>query len=31
MLKYDIITVESAEKLIKQNKINVTENYVVSK
>lgn len=31
MIKYDIVTVESAEKLIKQNKVNVTDNYVVSK
>ena len=29
MLKYDIITTESAEKLIKTNKVNVRDNYVV--
>lgn len=30
MLKYDIITPESAEKLIKSNKVNVSDNYVVN-
>ena len=29
MLNYDIITTESAEKLIKTNKVNVRDNYVV--
>ncbi len=31
MLKYDIITPESAEKLIKSNKVTVRDNYVVKK
>ena len=31
MLKYDIITPESAEKLIKSNKVSVSDNYVVKK
>ena len=31
MLKYDIITPESAEKLIKSNKVNVTDDYVIKK
>lgn len=31
MLKYDIITPESAEKLIKSNKVNVSDDYVVTK
>ena len=31
MLKYDIITSESAEKLIKSNKVNVSDDYVVTK
>ena len=31
MIKYDIVTPESAEKLINQNKINVTSDYVVPK
>ena len=31
MLKYDIITPESAEKLIKSNKVSVTDDYVVKK
>ena len=31
MLKYDIITTESAEKLIKSNKVNVSDDYVITK
>jgi uncharacterized membrane protein required for colicin V production len=31
MLKYDIITTESAEKLIDSNKVNVSDDYVVKK
>ena len=31
MLKYDIITPESAEKLIKSNKVTVSNNYIINK
>ena len=31
MLKYDIITPESAEKLIDKNKVSVSDNYKVKK
>ena len=31
MLKYNIITVESAEKLIRSNKVSVSDDYVLNK
>ena len=31
MLEYDIITPESADKLIRSNKVNVSDDYVIKK